>query len=112
MTTDLETVAETRGPTRRSTGAVVGAASAARDALEDVTSAIPSAVADGRAAIDQLARRLDTEPETNLVALLGFSAGATLGLLVGGAPRLVAVTGLLPMIALGFALLDRQRPGA
>ena len=55
---------------------------------------------------------MSRESDVNLIATMTFSAGAGIGLLAGGAPRVVALVALVPAVAVGLSLLGRFEPRA
>jgi hypothetical protein len=74
-----------------------------------VASALPEAAATTRAAVDQAARRIEAGSDEMLTIGTAFSLGLSIGLLVGGANRLLVAGGLVPTAAMGLTLLDRAQ---
>jgi hypothetical protein len=95
-------------------------ASGVRGAAETVAARLPEAAANTRAAVDEAARRIETGSDEMLTAGTTLSLGLAIGLLIGGASRLLVVLALIPAAAMGMTLLDRnsrnggrgKRPGA
>jgi hypothetical protein len=81
-----------------------------RKAVDEARTNLPKAAAATQTAVDRMADRLDEQPELNLVAGMAFSVGMGLGLLIGGAPRVLALLGISPAIAFAFALAGRSAP--
>jgi hypothetical protein len=79
-----------------------------RGAAENVASRLPDAAAQTRAAVDEAARRIEGGSDEVLTAGTTLSLGLAIGLLVGGAPRLLVVLALIPAAAMGMTLLDRN----
>jgi hypothetical protein len=98
----------TEGTDTSSTAPIRDIAAAARRTLGDAAAAIPDAVEGSRAALDDAATSLRDQPDSHLLAGAAFATGAGLGLLVGGAPRLVALLAFAPALLLVVALFDRR----
>lgn len=108
---DRETMTE-------ATGTDGGAAAAARQragevatglagAAETVGARLPDAAASTRAAVDEAARRINTGSDEMLTVGTSFSLGLAVGLLIGGASRILVTLALIPAAAMGMTLLDR-----
>jgi hypothetical protein len=97
---------ENSGPSPRE---VVGdVASGVRGAAETVAARLPDAAATTRAAVDEAARRIETGSDEMLTAGATLSLGLALGLLIGGANRILVTLALIPAAAMGMTLLDRN----
>jgi hypothetical protein len=83
-------------------------ASGVRGAAETVAARLPDAAASTRAAVDEAARRIETGSDEMLTAGTTLSLGLAVGLLIGGASRLLVVLALIPAAAMGMTLLDRN----
>ena len=79
-----------------------------RGAAETVAARLPEAAATTRSAVDEAARRIETGSDEMLTAGTTLSLGLAIGMLVGGAPRLLVVLALIPAAAMGLTLLDRS----
>ncbi|MDQ6794100.1 MAG: hypothetical protein M3067_04650 [Chloroflexota bacterium] len=97
------------GPSPREVAGDV--ASGVRDAAETVAARLPEAAASTRAAVDEAARRIETGSDEMLTAGATLSLGVAIGLLLGGASRLLVVLALIPAAAMGMTLLDRNGRG-
>jgi hypothetical protein len=86
-------------------------ASGVRGAAETVASRLPEAAATTRAAVDEAARRIETGSDEMLTTGATLSLGVAVGLLIGGASRLLVVLALIPAVAMGLTLLDRSGRG-
>jgi hypothetical protein len=94
------------GPSPRE---VVGdVANGVRGAAETVAARLPEAAATTRAAVDEAARRIETGSDEMLTAGATLSLGLALGLLIGGASRILVTLALIPAAAMGLTLLDRH----
>ncbi len=80
-----------------------------------ITDRMPSNLDDAGDAMSDAVRAVRTSvagaPDENVLLAASLAAGMSIGLLVGGAPRLLAAGTLAAAVALGATLLGR-RPGA
>jgi hypothetical protein len=83
-------------------------ASGVRGAAETVAARLPEAAANTRAAVDEAARRIETGSDEMLTTGATLSIGVAIGLLLGGANRILVVLALIPAAAMGMTLLDRN----
>jgi len=83
-------------------------ASGVRGAAETVAARLPEAAANTRAAVDEAARRIETGSDEMLTTGATLSIGVAIGLLLGGANRILVVLALIPAAAMGMTLLDRS----
>ena len=83
-----------------------------REAANTVAAALPEAAATTRSAVDEAARRIESGSDEMLTAGTTLSLGLALGMLVGGAPRILVALALIPAAAMGMTLLDRNSRNA
>jgi hypothetical protein len=88
-------------------GAAVGQA---RDAMVMVRDSVPPLVEASRGFIDASTNAIDRASDERISAGTTLSLGLAIGLLVGGAPRLLTAAALVPVAAMSLALLDRRMP--
>ncbi|HYH92327.1 MAG TPA: hypothetical protein VD763_04130 [Candidatus Saccharimonadales bacterium] len=101
-TTTGTTTEKTAGETARDVAdTVIGAANEAASRLPEAASTAQIALADA-------GRTIRSGSDESLSAGTLVSVGFALGLLVGGAPRLLVLLALIPAAAMGLTLLDRQ----
>lgn len=79
-----------------------------RGATSDAANRLPAAAATTRDAIVDASRTLQSESNERLSAGTLLSFGFALGLLIGGANRLLVLVALVPATAMGVTLLDRN----
>jgi len=77
-------------------------------AAADVRDRLPEAMATTRDALAEAGRTIRTGSDDQLSAGTLVSVGFALGLLVGGANRLLVLLALVPAGAMALTLLDRQ----
>jgi hypothetical protein len=94
--------------------AVRDAADTVMSVANDAAARLPEAAATTRDAIADARRAIDSGSDESLSAGTLVAFGFALGLLVGGANRLLVMLALVPAAAMGLTLLDRQssRPGS
>jgi len=111
-TTKASDIEETRDAAHRVADTVTGAASSAAstvaDAANDAMSRLPDAAATTRDALAEAGRTISTGSDDQLSAGTLVSVGFALGMLVGGANRLLVLLALVPAAAMGLTLLERQ----
>jgi hypothetical protein len=93
--------------------AVQIAADEVRGALDSMSRSVPEVARVSRGALDDALRAIETGSDERLSAGLTLSLGLAIGLMVGGAPRILTAVALVPIAAIGLAIVDRQaRTGA
>ena len=89
------------------------AADEVRGALDSMSRSVPEVARVSRGALDDALRAIETGSDERLSAGLTLSLGLAIGLMVGGAPRILTAVALVPIAAIGLAMVDRQaRTGA
>jgi hypothetical protein len=115
MATTPRSAAETEDkPVQQAKEAVRDAAETVMSAANDAAARLPEAAATTRVAIADARRAIDSGSDESLSAGTLVAFGFALGLLVGGANRILVMLALVPAAAMGLTLLDRQstRPGS
>ena len=92
----------------KASNAASGMVGGVRDAAGTVADRLPDAAAMTRATVDEAARRIEAGSDQTLIVGSAMSLGFAAGLLVGGAPRLLVTVALVPAVAMGMTLLDRN----
>ena len=116
MATESTTTHENGTSTKRSSG---GTATADRDAvqvamrevrgaLEGVGRSVPGAARASRAAVDDLFKTIESGSDERVSTGVTLSLGLAIGMLVGGAPRLLIALALVPLAAMGLVMADRR----
>jgi hypothetical protein len=77
------------------------------DRASAVAARLPEAAATTRDAVEEAARRMEAGSDQMLAVGASLSLGLALGMLVGGANRLLVAIALIPATAIAFTLLDR-----
>jgi len=117
MTTESTTTTKatrsttTNGADDQARSAVVTAASEVRGAIEGVSRQVPQLARASRGAIDDLYRMVDASSDERVTAGVTMSLGLAIGLLLGGANRLMIAVALLPVVVTGFVMADRRMTG-
>jgi len=90
---------------------VEAAADQVRGALQGVSQQVPQVARASRGAIDDLYRMIDTSSDERVTAGVTLSLGLAIGMLLGGANRLLIALSLIPVAITGFVMADRRSPG-
>ena len=77
------------------------------DRASSVAARLPDAAASTRGAVEEAARRMEAGSDQMLAVGASLSLGLAIGMLIGGAPRMLVAVALIPATAMGFTLLDR-----
>ncbi len=77
------------------------------DRATAVAARLPEAAATTRGAVEEAARRMEAGSDEMLAVGASLSLGLAIGMLVGGANRILVALALIPATAMGFTLLDR-----
>src|SRR5262245_21339304 len=80
-----------------------------RDALESVGRQMPEVARSTRSAVDDMFRAIETGSDERVSAGVTLSLGLAIGILLGGAPRLLVLLALGPVVAMGLVLQDRRK---
>ena len=78
-------------------------------AAGEVANRLPAAAATTRDAIGEANRQIEAAPTDVLIVGTSLSIGVALGLLLGGANRLLVALALIPAAAMGATLLERRK---
>lgn len=111
---DTTTRTQTSTTTRRGDDDRVGdggpreVADTVMGAAGEAVARIPDAAATTRQTLTEATRTIQAGSDESLSAGTLLSVGFALGLLVGGANRLLVLLALVPAAAMGLTLLDRQ----
>jgi hypothetical protein len=81
------------------------------DRANAVAARLPEAAATTRSAVEEATRRMESGSDEALAVGASLSIGLAMGLLLGGANRLLVVLALIPATAMSFTLLDRYAGG-
>jgi hypothetical protein len=81
------------------------------DRANAVASRLPEAAATTRSAAEEAVRRMEAGTDEMLAMGASLAMGLAIGMLVGGAPRILVAVALVPATAMGFTLLNRSNGG-
>ncbi len=87
--------------------AVAEAAGTVRTAAEDAVGRLPEVAATTRSAIEDANRQMRSGSDEMLSLGSVLSFGFAMGLLIGGANRILVTIALIPAAAMGLTLMDR-----
>jgi hypothetical protein len=88
-------------------GAVADAAETVRGTAGEAVARLPEVAATTRLAIEDANRQMRSGSDEMLSAGSILSFGFAMGLLIGGASRLLVAAALIPAAAMGLTLMDR-----
>jgi hypothetical protein len=100
--------ADSAGRTSDAMDDVRSAVVSARDTAANAAARAPEVATATRGAMTEAMRQMEAGSDQALTTGAAFALGAAMGLLVGGAPRLLVVASLVPVAAAGMILLDRR----
>jgi hypothetical protein len=83
-----------------------------RGALEGVGRSVPEMARASRSAVDDMFKAIETGSDERVSAGVTLSLGLAMGMLLGGAPRLLILLALAPVAAMGLVLTDRRAKAA
>jgi hypothetical protein len=112
MTSESTTTAtktRTNGHTASGRDGVQAALAEVRGAIDSVGKSVPTAARASRAAVDDMFRAIETGSDERVSAGVTLSLGLAIGMLLGGAPRLLILAALAPVAAMGLVLQDRRK---
>ena len=113
MTSEATTTRRTNGSSTTSgRDNVQTAVAEVRGALENVGRSVPDVARASRAAVDDMFRAIETGSDERVSAGVTLSLGLAIGMLLGGAPRLLILAALAPVAAMGLVLQDRRKKTA
>jgi hypothetical protein len=95
-------------PVQQAKDAVRDAADTVKNVANEAAARLPEAAATTRVAFADAQRAIESGSDETLSAGTLVAFGFALGLLVGGANRLLVLLALVPAAAMGLTLLDRQ----
>lgn len=108
------TTTKTRANGHSSSGrdGVQAALAEVRGAIDSVGKSVPTAARASRAAVDDMFKAIETGSDERVSAGVTLSLGLAIGMLLGGAPRLLILAALAPVAAMGLVLQDRRKKSA
>jgi hypothetical protein len=118
MTSESTTTGESTTTRRRATNGadatergVQTAIQEVRGAIENVSRSVPEVARASRQSLDDMFKAIETGSDERVSAGVTLSLGLAIGMLLGGAPRLLILIALAPVVAMGLVLQDRRKPG-
>lgn len=107
--TTTTTKSRTNGSTTAERNNIQAAVSEVRGALGNVANSVPDVARASRTAVDDMFRAIETGSDERVSAGVTLSLGLAIGMLLGGAPRLLILAALAPVAAMGLVLQDRRK---
>ncbi len=109
MTTRTTDDPSTRTSTASPRVALPISAEDARDAIDAIGRSAPEVARTSRDAVLDTLHWIETGSDERVATGAALSLGLAMGLVIGGAPRLLIGAALLPILAFGVVLLDHRR---
>src|SRR5829696_5168643 len=88
---------------------VQAAVAEVRGAIDNVSRSVPDVARASRKSFDEMFRAIETGSDERVSAGVTLSLGLAIGMLLGGAPRLLILAALAPVAAMGLVLQDRRK---
>jgi hypothetical protein len=79
-----------------------------RNAIQGVGRSMPDVARVSRGAVDDVRRAIETGSDQQLTAGVSLSVGMAIGMLLGGAPRILILLALAPVALMGLSLAERR----
>jgi hypothetical protein len=79
-----------------------------RDAVDSVARTVPEVARTSRTVMEDWMQQIERSSDERVAAGVTLSLGLAVGMLIGGAPRLLTALALIPVAAIGLVLLDRR----
>ena len=79
-----------------------------REAVQTVTRQVPEVARESRSLMEDAMRGIEASSDERVAAGVTLSLGLAVGMLIGGAPRILTALALLPVAAFGIVLMDRR----
>ncbi len=79
-----------------------------RGAVDGVRKTVPEVARASRGAFDEMVKAMETGSDDRTQAGVTLSLGLAVGMLLGGAPRLLVLIALAPVAAMALVLGDRR----
>lgn len=108
-TTTTTTRSQTNGDSAAGRPGVQSAVAEVRGAIGTVGKSVPDVARASRTAVDDMFRAIETGSDERVSAGVTLSLGMAIGMLLGGAPRLLILLALAPVAAMGLVLQDRRK---
>jgi len=79
-----------------------------RDTIDRVAQSMPEVARNSRTLMEDAMQNIERSSDERVAAGVTLSLGLAIGMLLGGAPRILTVLALVPVAAFGLVLMDRR----
>jgi hypothetical protein len=114
-TTTRETTTRSRGTNGGNIAdgqtAIQTAVHEVKGALSGVSRSMPEVARASRSAVNDVFKVIESGSDERVSTGVALSLGLAIGMLVGGAPRILVALALAPLAAMGLVLADRRARG-
>jgi hypothetical protein len=83
-----------------------------RGAVDSVAQSMPDVARSSKSLMEDAMQGIERSSDERVAAGVTLSLGLAVGMLIGGAPRLLTAIALIPVAAFGLVLMDRRSTGA
>jgi hypothetical protein len=83
-----------------------------RETVDRVARTVPEVARSSRSLMEHAMQNIERSSDERVAAGVTLSLGLAIGMLLGGAPRILTVLALVPVAAFGLVLMDRRNPGS
>lgn len=108
MTTQTTSVDPTETTSETETGAWPIPTAEIREVVDSVARSMPDVARSSRTLMEDAMQGIERSSDERVAAGVTLSLGLAVGMLIGGAPRLLTALALLPVAAFGLVLMDRR----
>jgi hypothetical protein len=108
MTTQTTNAAEQETASDSETGAWPIPTTEIREVVDSVARSMPDVARSSRTLMEDAMQGIERSSDERVAAGVTLSLGLAVGMLIGGAPRLLTALALLPVAAFGLVLMDRR----
>jgi hypothetical protein len=82
-----------------------------RETVDRVARSVPDVARSSRSLMEDAMQNIERSSDERVAAGVTLSLGLAIGMLLGGAPRILTVLALVPVAAFGLVLMDRRTSG-
>lgn len=79
-----------------------------RDTIDRVAQSVPDVARSSRTLMEDAMQNIERSSDERVAAGVTLSLGLAIGMLLGGAPRILTALALVPVAAFGLVLMDRR----
>jgi hypothetical protein len=104
----MTTTEQTAEPTVQASDGIALATTEIRETVDRMARSVPDVARSSRTLMEDTMQTIERSSDERVAAGVTLSLGLAIGMLLGGAPRLLTVLALVPVAAFGLVLMDRR----